>query len=88
MKLLNYLEAARAVVAHARVGEGLGHDRNAWLLPPGASADAVADAVAQLLRDPARCVRLGAAGRAHLAAQHDPAARAREVLGLIARVTR
>jgi glycosyltransferase involved in cell wall biosynthesis len=88
VKLLNYLEAARAVVAHARVGDGLTHDRNAWLLPPGSSADAIADAVADLLRDPIRCARLGAAGRAHLMAQHDPAARATEVLALIERVLR
>ncbi len=83
VKLLNYLEAGRAVVAHAEVGDGLTHDETGWLLPRGSSTGAAADAVARLLRDPDRCARLGIAGRMHLAAAHDPADRARDVLALV-----
>jgi glycosyltransferase involved in cell wall biosynthesis len=66
IKLLNYMEAGRAIVAHAGVAGALVHDREAWLLAPGAGAAALADAIAALANDPARAARLGRGARAAL----------------------
>jgi len=88
VKLLNYLEAARAVVARSDVAEGLVHGRSAWLVPADAPAAALADALAHVLADPALAARLGAAGRAQLEARHGWSALARETLALAARVRR
>jgi glycosyltransferase involved in cell wall biosynthesis len=84
VKLLNYLEARRAVVARHGVAEGLAHDASAWLLDDDAPPGAWAGAIDALLADPARAVRLGAAGRAVLELSHDPDAAARRTLALLA----
>jgi glycosyltransferase involved in cell wall biosynthesis len=84
VKLLNYLEARRAVVAHRQLAEGLVHDESAWLLGDGATPGDWAAAIDALLADPARAARLGAGGRAVLERAHRPAALARETLALLA----
>ena len=66
IKLLNYMEAGRAIVAHASVAEALEHDRSGWLLAPGATAAELAAAIGALARDPARAARLGRGARAAL----------------------
>jgi glycosyltransferase involved in cell wall biosynthesis len=66
IKLLNYLEAGRAIVAHAAVASALEHDREAWLLAPGAGPREMASAVGALARDPGRATRLGLGARAAL----------------------
>jgi 1,2-diacylglycerol 3-alpha-glucosyltransferase len=70
VKLLNYMEAGRPIVAFEGVASGLEHRRNAWLLPRGAGARDLAHALAALLADPARGEDLGRAGRRHLEEQH------------------
>lgn len=67
IKLLNYMEAGRAIVAHAAVAGALEHDREAWLLPPGATAVDLAHAIRTLAGDPERASRLGRGARAALA---------------------
>ncbi len=66
IKLLNYLEAGRAIVAHAAVADGLEHGREAWLLGSGASAADLADAIQMLAHDSARAARLGRSARTAL----------------------
>ena len=63
IKLLNYMEAGRAIVAHAGVAGALEHDREAWLLSPGSGAADLAAAVGALAGDPARAERLGRGAR-------------------------
>jgi len=82
IKLLNYLEAARPVVAHAGVGAGLVHGETAWLLPPEAGPPAWAEALAGLLAEPERAEALGRAGRRHLEARHAWPRLVRETLRL------
>ena len=69
VKLLNYMEAGRAIVAHAAVASALEPDREAWLLAPGARPQDLAHAVEALVKDRARASRLGSAARAALAAR-------------------
>jgi len=69
IKLLNYMEAGRAIVAHAGVAGALEHDREAWLLAPGATAADLAGAIHALASDPARASRLGRGARAALEAR-------------------
>ncbi len=70
IKLLNYMEARRAIVARADVAESLEHDRNAWLLPSDAGASELADALAKLMGDRDRARRLGCAARERLESHH------------------
>ncbi len=83
IKLLNYMEAARAIVARASVADPLEHDRSGWLLPDGAPDSAWAGAVNALLADPARAARLGSEARRTLEREHDPSGAARAVLALV-----
>jgi glycosyltransferase involved in cell wall biosynthesis len=66
IKLLNYMEAGRAIVAHAGVADALEHEREAWLLWAGATAADLAGAIGALASDPARAARLGRGARAAL----------------------
>jgi glycosyltransferase involved in cell wall biosynthesis len=66
IKLLNYMEAGRAIVAHAPVADVLEHGDSAWLLAPGATPADLAAAIGALARDPARAGRLGRGARAAL----------------------
>lgn len=85
VKLLNYLEARRAVVARRGIAAGLVHGESACLLPDDAGPAVWAEAIDALLDDPSRAARLGAGGRAALERGHDPDALARATLGLLAR---
>jgi glycosyltransferase involved in cell wall biosynthesis len=86
VKLLNYLEARRAVVARRAVAGELADGESGWLLADAAGADAWAAAIDALLGDPARAARIGAAGRALLEHAHDPATNARATLAFLADV--
>jgi glycosyltransferase involved in cell wall biosynthesis len=86
IKLLNYMEASRAIVARASVAESLVHQRSAWIVADDAPPAAWAAAVNALLADPAGAARLGAEARRTLECEHDPAERARDVLALLARL--
>jgi glycosyltransferase involved in cell wall biosynthesis len=70
IKLLNYMEAGRAIVAYEGVADTLEHERSGWLLPRSAGAEEMAQAIAKLLGDPERAARLGEGARAVLASQH------------------
>jgi glycosyltransferase involved in cell wall biosynthesis len=70
IKLLNYMEAARPIVAHPLVAEGLIHDRSAWLLAADSDGQALAAALRMLLSDRSRAARLGAEARRSLALRH------------------
>jgi starch synthase len=82
VKLLNYMEAGRAIVAHAAVASALEHDREAWLLAPGAGPQDLARAVQALVQDRARASQLGSAARAALAARFGWPALAERTLAL------
>jgi glycosyltransferase involved in cell wall biosynthesis len=84
IKLLNYMEAARPIVAHRGVAEGLEHAVSAWLLEPDAGSDALAAALRTLAADPALADRLGARARAVLAERHAWPALAERTLALVA----
>jgi glycosyltransferase involved in cell wall biosynthesis len=83
IKLLNFMEAGRAVVAHRSVAEGLEHARSAWLLPDDADAGAWAAAIRRLREQPERAETLGRAARAHLEHHHAWPALARDTLDLV-----
>jgi len=87
IKLLNYMEAARPIVAHAGVAEGLEHGGSGWLLPDGAGPEAWAEALAALLADPRRGATLGAGARARLEACHAWPDLARATLERVARAS-
>jgi len=70
IKLLNYMEASRPIVARRDVAEGLEDGVSAWLVDPDAGPQALADAIHALVADSERAARLGAAGRARLEARH------------------
>jgi glycosyltransferase involved in cell wall biosynthesis len=86
LKLVEYLEAARPVVA-ADVGE-IRHcvrpGETGCLYAPGDAAG-LAAAIRGLLGDPVRAAELGAAGRAHVRGQHTWRATAKAVAGLARR---
>ena len=62
MKLLNYMAAGKAVVVSAGSAKAVQHGVNGWVVQES-DAEAYADAIVQLLRDPALRERLGAAAR-------------------------
>jgi glycosyltransferase involved in cell wall biosynthesis len=82
IKLLNYMEARRAIVAHAELAEGLEHDRSAWLLDAAGARGDLAAAIRLLVADRARAERLGRAARAHLETRHGWTDIARRTLAL------
>jgi len=84
IKLLNYLDTGRPVVAHENVAEGLVDDVSARLLPRTAGATDWAEALRVLAAQPQTADRLGAAGREHLGSAHDWRAIADETLALCA----
>ncbi len=71
IKLLNYMEAARPIVAFANVAVGLRDGESARLLEPSDGATELAHALSDLWADPTLCTRLGAAARRHLETHHD-----------------
>jgi glycosyltransferase involved in cell wall biosynthesis len=84
IKLLNYMEASRPIVARASVADTLVHQRSAWIVADDAPPAAWVAAVRALLADPVGAARLGAEARRTLEREHDPAALARDVLALLA----
>jgi glycosyltransferase involved in cell wall biosynthesis len=88
IKLLNYMEAARPIVAHHEVADGLEHAVSAWLIAADAGPDALAAALRGLSADPALAARLGAQARALLAQRHAWPALAQRTLSLVAETSR
>ena len=86
IKLLNYMEAGRAIVARRGLAEGLVHGESALLVPPDAPPEELAAAIRALLSDPERAERMGRAARAQLERRHAWPALARETLSLVRRV--
>lgn len=86
IKLLNYLEAGRAIVAREGQACTLTHDVDALLLPADADAEAFAEAIESLFRDPARAARLGRRARATADREHDWDAIGRRTLALVERI--
>ena len=70
-KLFEYMAMGRGIVASRldQIGEVLEDGRTALLVPP-ADANALADALARLIRDPALGAALGAAARQEAVAHH------------------
>ena len=70
LKIFDYMAAGRAIVApdQPNIREILAHERTALLFDP-ARPEAMWEAVARLLADPALRARLGAAARAELEAR-------------------
>lgn len=83
IKLLQYMEAGRAIVAREGIADGLTHDRDAWLVPRDAGPAAFARALHALREDPARRERLGRSACARLASHHDWSALANRSLALV-----
>ena len=86
IKLLNYMEAERPIVACAGVAEGLVHDESAILLREDAPPEALADALRGLAADPGHAARLGRAARHHLDTHHRWPDLARRTLQLLQQV--
>lgn len=85
VKLLNYMEAGRAIVAREGIADGLVHGRSAWLLPGDAPPAELAAAFRTLLAEPDQAAALGDAARATLEQRHAWPALARRTLDLIAK---
>jgi glycosyltransferase involved in cell wall biosynthesis len=86
VKLLNYMEAARPIVACRGIADGLEHDRSAWLLERDASPAELARALRTLAADPERGARLGRAARARLEAHHAWPELAKRTLAFVERI--
>jgi glycosyltransferase involved in cell wall biosynthesis len=82
LKLFEYLAAGLATIAADLPGVRDVVDEETALLVPRGDARGLADAVATLVSDPAKRVRLGEAGRTLVLAQHTWAHRARAILEL------
>jgi len=86
IKLLNYLESGRPIVACAGAGGGLLDGESGVVLPDDASGERLGEAVGALFADPERAGRLGAAGPPLLARRHDWTGLAAATLDLVAEV--
>jgi len=82
IKLLQYLEASRAVVARAPLADTLAHGESAWLLGRDAAAGELATAIARVYDDSALAAQLGAGGQRALLKAHDWPALATDTLDL------
>jgi glycosyltransferase involved in cell wall biosynthesis len=82
IKLLQYLEAGRGVVARAALADTLVHGESAWLLEREASAAELAAGIARVYDDAALAARLGAGGQRALVKAHDWPALATDTLDL------
>ncbi len=86
IKLLNYMETARPIVAFGELDSGLEHERSAWLLAPGSGSVELAMALRRLLASPELGDRIGRGARRHLLRNHawdDIARRTVELLGKV-----
>jgi len=86
IKLLNYMEASRAIVAREAQAHTLRSGCNALLVGREAGVEAFARAIESLFRDPARADALGRAARATLEREHDWQRLAQRTLALVERV--
>ncbi len=86
IKLLQYMEAARPIVAMARVADTLEHEESGWLLPDDASPDTLAAALRRCSQDEALRSRLGAGARKVLENEHSWPELAEATLRLTTRV--
>jgi len=82
IKLLNYMEAARPVVAYGEVACGLKHRESAWLLESGDGARAWAKALWELEDHASLQLRLARGARRQLSEAHDWPTLARRTLHL------
>jgi len=83
IKLLQYLEAERAVVAREPLADTLTHGESGWLVAQDASEAALGEAIARVFDDAALAAQLGQAGRRVLLKAHDWPALALDTLGLV-----
>lgn len=83
IKLLQYMEAGRAIVAREEVADTLVHDESGWLLPDASTPRELAAGLRRCAEDEALRVRLGAGARKVLENEHDWPARAAETLALV-----
>ena len=83
IKLLHYMEAARATVARTGVAGVLEHGESAWLLRDDAGPGEVAAAIRSLAADAALRRRLGEGALRRLETHHAWPARAAETLALV-----
>lgn len=86
VKLLNYMESGRPILAHQGIACGLEHARSAWLLPRNASAQEIAQGLAALRSDAPRARQIGARARRHLVCHHASAPLASALVAFIHRV--
>jgi glycosyltransferase involved in cell wall biosynthesis len=80
IKLLNYMEAGRAIVARSGLVDGLEHEVSAWLVPSDAGPSELASALESLTGDPERAAKLGRGARALLELRHGWAQLAKQTL--------
>jgi 1,2-diacylglycerol 3-alpha-glucosyltransferase len=85
IKVLNYMEAGRAIVAREGCADSLRHGESAWLVPAAAGAAELAAAIDAIARDPVRAGVLGRGARAALEREHAWSALAQRTLALVAR---
>lgn len=86
IKLLNYMETGRPIVARRRIAPGLENGVTAVLLPESAGATDFERAIRRLRDEPTRATALGTAAREHLLARHawrDLAARTLDLVGRV-----
>ena len=85
IKLLQYMEAARPIVALAAVADTLEHEESGWLLEQDASPAELADGLRRCCTDEALRVRLGAGARKVLENEHAWPTLAEDTLALVAK---
>ncbi|NQZ96304.1 MAG: glycosyltransferase family 4 protein [Myxococcales bacterium] len=83
IKLLTYMEAARAIVARRSVADGFDHGESAWLLGADDGAGHMADAVKEITSSPELARRLGRGARALLERRHGSRAVGAQTLALV-----
>ncbi len=87
IKMLNYMEAGKPIVAFESMAAGLRHDHSACLLPSQAASSDLAQALARLRRNSGHAAHLGVAARRHLEARHSWRGLAEETLTLAREIT-
>jgi glycosyltransferase involved in cell wall biosynthesis len=70
IKLLNYMEAQKPIIAFENIAPGFEHMTNAWLLDENADAGGLAAALRTLAHEPALRQTLGAGARELLETDH------------------
>jgi glycosyltransferase involved in cell wall biosynthesis len=83
IKLLQYMEASRAIVARAPLADTLAHGESGWLIERDDDARSLAAAIARMRDDRALADRLGEGARRALVKLHAWPALATDTLGLV-----